>query len=529
MSKKYCVIAAVTLLTALNSNAANGDWTNNAASVWSAATNWSSNPTVPGTTAGDAVGLTFDISANRTITIDTTPRIVGTLNIGDPTAGFFAYTLAANGGANLTFDNNGSGALLVKSIDSTALDLISAPIVLADNLSVETAVTGTGNSLQISGVISESGGPRTLTKNGVRGLYLTGAKTFSGGVILNAGEVQFDNNLALGTGPLTINGGALAARIAARTLTNAVTVNGDFTLNSANAGGNSMTLTGNVDLGNATRTITIASSANPSAFISGIISGGNPSVGLIKAGGSTFNISGANTFSGDTRIAAGSLQLRLTTGAPAGTSLALQNSTLDLNASDAGNLAFQGSVGTVAATLGGLKGSRNQGLINTSSAGVALTVGNNGQSTTYSGVLSGTGGSLTKIGAGTLILSGANTYDGTTTITGGSLHLGDGGAGGSLSALGYIQNDGNLTINQNDAVVQGVDFGGGTIGGTGSFTQAGSGTTTLNLGNSYSGTTTVSAGKLVVDSQQASAGAASVANGATLAVMVSSFAQWQPA
>jgi fibronectin-binding autotransporter adhesin len=528
MIKKYCLIAAATLLAALNTDAASGDWSNNAASVWSAATNWSSNPTVPGTTAGDTVGLTFDITANRTVTIDTTPRTVGTLNIGDPTADFFAYTLAASGGANLTFNNNGSGAFLAKLIDNTALDVISAPIVLADNLTIETAATGTGNSLQLSGVISESG-PRSLTKNGVRGVYLNGANTFSGGMILNAGEVQFNNNLALGTGPLIINGGAFAARIAARTVTNAVTVNGDFTLNSANAGGNAMTFTGNVDLGNATRTITVASSANPSAFMSGVISAGNPSVGLIKAGNSTFNISGANTFSGDTRIVAGSLQLRATTGAAAGTSLALQNSTLDLNAADAGNLAFQGSVGTVAATLGGLKGSRNLVLANTTPAPVALTVGNNGQNTTYSGVLSGVGGSLTKIGAGTLVLSGNNTYDGSTTISGGSLQLGDGGASGSLTALGYIQNDGNLTINRNDAVTQGVHFGGGSIGGTGSFTQAGSGTTVLNLGNSYSGATTVSAGKLVVDSQQASAGAASVANGATLTITVTSWAQWQPA
>jgi fibronectin-binding autotransporter adhesin len=528
MSKKYCLIAAVTLLTALNGNAANGDWTNNAASVWSAATNWSSNPTVPGTVAGDTVGLTFDITANRTVTIDTTARTVGTLNIGDPTTGFFVYTLAASGGATLTFNNNGSGAVLAKlTADNTALDLISAPITLADNLTIDTG-TGTGNSLQLSGVISESG-VRTLTKNGVRGVYLNGANTYSGGTILNAGEVQFNNNLALGAGLLTINGGALAARIAGRTLTNAVTVNGDFTLNSANAGGNSMTLSGNVDLGAATRTITVASTANPSGFMSGIISGGNSSVGLIKSGGSVLVLSGVNTYSGDTRIVAGSIQLGTNTAAPAGTSLALQNSTVDLNTVDAGTLAFRGPVLTVAATLGGLKGSRNLALLNTSSASVALTVGNNGQSTIYSGVLSGSGGSLTKIGAGTLVLSGANTYDGITTISGGSLQLGDGGASGSLFASGYIQNDGNLIINQNDVAVQGVDFGGGSIAGTGSLTQAGSGTTTLNMANSYSGTTTVSAGKLVVDSQQTSAGAASVANGASLGITVTSSAQWQPA
>jgi fibronectin-binding autotransporter adhesin len=533
MIKKYCLIGAATLLAALNSNAASGDWSNDAASVWSAATNWSSNPTVPGTAAGDTVGLTFDISGNRTVTIDTTPRTVGTLNIGDPAAGFFAYTLAASGGANLTFNNNGLGALLTKATaDNAALDLISAPIALADNLTIDSAAVGNpsqaNNSLQISGVISESG-VRSITKNGVGGIYLTAANTYSGGTILNSGEVQFNNNSAFGTGPLTINGGSLAPRQASRTIANSLNVNADFALVSATAGGNALTVNGTVDLGNATRTITVANTANPAAILNGTVSGGNPSVGIIKVGGAVLNLAGANTFSGDTRIVAGGVQLSSSPGAPAGTSWAVQNSTVDLATGDTGTLSFRGSVGTVAATLGGLKGSRNVTLLNTSSAGVALTVGNNDQSTTYSGVLSGAGGSLTKIGAGTLVLSGNNTYDGVTTISGGSLQLGDGGDIGSLYGLGYIQNDGNLTINRNNAMVQGVDFGGGTIAGAGSFTQAGSGTTILNLGNSYIGATTVSAGKLVVDSQQASAGAASLADGATLAVTVTSWAQWQPA
>src|SRR5262245_32610862 len=85
--------ACALMFTVLKCNAASGNWTNNAASIWSAATNWSSNPTVPGTTAGDTVGLTFDITAARTVTIDTTSRTVGVLNIGDPTSGYFAYTL----------------------------------------------------------------------------------------------------------------------------------------------------------------------------------------------------------------------------------------------------------------------------------------------------------------------------------------------------------------------------------------------------------------------------------------------------
>ncbi len=528
MNKKYCLVAVVTLVAALNSYAANSSWNADAAGNWSDSTKWTAG--IP-TSAGDVANLTFDITANRTVTIDTTSRTVGVLNIGDPALGYFAYTLAASGGATLTFNNNGSGALLAKpTAADTALDVISAPITLADNLTIDTAVTGTGNSgnsVQFNGVISESGS-RSLTKNGVGGVYLTTANTYSGGTILNAGEIQFSSSLALGTGPLIINGGSLVARTAARTLTNSMTVGGDFTFNGANAGGNSLTLTGNLDLGAATRTITVASTANPSGLIRGVISGGNASVGLIKNGGSTLLLSGVNTYSGDTRIVAGSLQLSTNAAAPTGTSLALQNSTLDLNAADAGTLSFQGSAATVATTLGGLKGSRNLSLLNTTPAAVALTVGNNGQSTTYSGALSGSGGNLTKIGAGTLILSGANTYDGATTITGGSVQLGNGGSSGSLYASGYIQDDGNLTINRNNAAVQGVDFGGGYITGAGSFTQAGSGTTTMNLANNYSGTTTVSAGKLVVDSQQSSAGTASVADSAVLGINVS-YGQWQPA
>jgi autotransporter-associated beta strand protein len=50
-----------------------------------------------------------------------------------------------------------------------------------------------------------------------------------------------------------------------------------------------------------------------------------------------------------------------------------------------------------------------------------LEVGSNNLDTTVSGVISGSGGSLTKVGGGTLTLSGINTYTGATTINGGSL------------------------------------------------------------------------------------------------------------
>jgi autotransporter-associated beta strand protein len=64
-----------------------------------------------------------------------------------------------------------------------------------------------------------------------------------------------------------------------------------------------------------------------------------------------------------------------------------------------------------------------------------LTTGNDNTSTTFSGVISGTGG-LVKIGAGTLTLTGANTYTGPTIVSGGMLQVGNGGTVGNIGGNG---------------------------------------------------------------------------------------------
>ncbi len=61
-----------------------------------------------------------------------------------------------------------------------------------------------------------------------------------------------------------------------------------------------------------------------------------------------------------------------------------------------------------------------------------LTVGSNNLSTTVSGVISGLDGSLTKVGTGTMTLTNTETYTGVTTISAGTLQLGNGGATGSI-------------------------------------------------------------------------------------------------
>jgi fibronectin-binding autotransporter adhesin len=65
-----------------------------------------------------------------------------------------------------------------------------------------------------------------------------------------------------------------------------------------------------------------------------------------------------------------------------------------------------------------------------------LTTGGNNSSTTFSGVIFDAPGTmrLTKAGTGTMILSGDNSYTGGTTISAGTLQLGNGGANGSITS-----------------------------------------------------------------------------------------------
>jgi len=145
-----------------------------------------------------------------------------------------------------------------------------------------------------------------------------------------------------------------------------------------------------------------------------------------------------------------------------------------------------------------------------------LNTGNN--PVALSGALSGNGG-IAKDGAGTLVLSSPNTYSGPTTVTAGTLQIGNGGTTGSLNPNSEITVDGNLTFNRSDTVTQGTGFSAAAITGSGSLTQAGTGTLVLSADNTYTGATTVSAGILQVNGSLASPGGlVNIAPGGTLNV-----------
>ena len=219
-------------------------------------------------------------------------------------------------------------------------------------------------------------------------------------------------------------------------------------------------------------------------------------------------LSGSNTYTGPTTIVGGTVDLA--------NSAAMLNTTV---ITDNGGITFDSAVTSQdqGFTLGGLSGSGATALNDTAgTSGVALSVGNNNQSTIYTGALSGSG-SLTKIGTGSLVLGGANTYLGTTTISAGTLQFGNGGNTGSPGAgTGNIVNNGLFVINRSDTGASALAIT-GNISGSGSLILNGSGAVTLSGSNTYGGATTVNAGTLIVNGTHVGGSAYAVAAGATLA------------
>jgi autotransporter-associated beta strand protein len=109
---------------------------------------------------------------------------------------------------------------------------------------------------------------------------------------------------------------------------------------------------------------------------------------------------------------------------------------------------------------------------------------------TFGGVISGTG-ALAQAGSGTLILTGNNTYTGGTTISTGTLQVGNGGTTGDL--LGNVTDNGTLTFDRSGAK---KTFA-GVVSGSGSLIKLGSDTVELTADNTYSGGTFITSGVLV--------------------------------
>ena len=449
------------------------------------------------------------------------------LNVGDVVQTNNVTLLA---GAGVTVSNsiyvatNSNSATRTIGVSGTGNATLNNEIYLDGTLTADSGASG--NNLTFSGNLINTGG---LIKTGAGTATLAGVNTYTGTTTINAGTLALTNGSAIAdAGAVTLSNNAGAA----------LAVNTSETIGSLSGGGASG---GSVGLNGSGVTLTI-SDTNAQTF-SGVISG---SGALTKTGSAAFTLAGstASTFSGTTTVNGGTLQLQKTAGVNA---IAGNVTVGDASGSDVLLLLASDQIadtsivtlnGTVANQRGGFRlngfsetvgGLSGDGFIeaNTGVAGSAASslIISNAASTslTYNGLIRNTGGtwtgtlSLTKTGSGTQILGANNTYTGATTISAGTLQIGNGGTVGSLSASSTITNNGVLAINRGDSVAQGTIFA-NDISGSGSLVQAGAGTLTLGASNSYSGGTVVSAGQLNINHASAiGTGTLTLVNGAKFA------------
>jgi filamentous hemagglutinin family protein len=477
-------------------------------------------------TYAGAAARTLTLTANRNVNINQAVSSTG----GALGLTISAGTGAVNFGATGSIATNG-GAVSITSATGGGLRGINFG---AGGLTLNSA----GNFTQTSGVLAGSG---TVTKNGAGGLALSQANTYTGATIANAGTVTVANATGLGTAAAgtTVNAGATLAMNGLTVAGEALTLNGG-TL--SRAAGNPI-WNGTVNLA-ATSTVTGAAGT---LTLGGVASGAG---GLTKAGAGTVALSGNNTYAGVTTVNAGTLTVNNANalGAAAGGTVVNATGTLALNGFTIAGEPLTLNGGTLSRAAGNpiWNGTVNLAATSTATGG--------GGTLTLGGVVSGAGG-LTKAGAGTVALSGNNTYAGVTTLNAGTLTVNNANAlgtaaggttvngGATLALNGFTVAGEPLTLNGgtlsraagspiwngtvNLASTSTVTGGGGTltlggvVSGAGGLTKTGAGAVTLSGNNAYAGVTTLNAGTLTVNNANAlgtAAGGTTVNAGATLAL-----------
>ncbi len=368
----------------------------------------------------------------------------------DAGAGSFRQAIldAAVAGDSATFDAglagmslvNGGSILFNKNLTLNAANvdglIVTHDIGLQQRLIFNS--TTAGEFTTFSGHLSRVSG---LTKTGAGALNLSGANSYAGGTLFEEGQLRLTHSSALGTGPLNVS----AIGNTLLTLGNGVNIANDINLATS---------------------LVVATDTGGVATLSGIISESGGSSGLNKSNVSTLVLSGANTFSGGVYVSADStIRVEHDTALGSGTLTVAGATRLDVAGGlNVGNRIFLG----------------NQFTANVDS-GVATLSGIIDDTTPTTGF----GSRLTKTGAGTLILKGANTYTGGNTVSAGILQ------GSTESLHGDILNNAAVVFDQ-----EGIGAYAGAISGTGSLTKIGANTLIMTGDSNYTGPTTVDIGEL---------------------------------
>ncbi len=444
-------------------------WTNritSAAQSWNANSNWTNVAAFPNGVSAVAV-MKADITATQTNNLNQDITL-GVFTLGDAN-NTSSYILAGNGGT-LIFDNNGIAAMLTQASTSKG-DTIATPIVISDSLAISNL---SANPLTLAGVVAGTNSGLVINSGNVT---LTAANTYDGGSTVNGGTLQITGSGNVGTGNVTLNGGTyyMNNTYPANTIHvpttgtlqtygliypgSTLTGSGQLYLNIGGGGsfspggnwtafGGTVTFLGNNWLramnGNNCSGNAIWDLGAGTAGINNKNGGYSMQLGALF-GGSGTGLSGATTATAylTTYVIGGrntncTFYGRITDGGAAATALTKVGSgTLTLAGTNTytGNTLING--GNLQIGAGGASGA----LVASSISNNATLAFNRSDAVSHGGSISGPG-DLLKLGAGSLTLTGANTYSGLTRVAAGKLVLTD--AGLMASTSGYKLTNGAL-------------------------------------------------------------------------------------
>ena len=391
-----------------------------------------------GNALADTVAVTLANTASVILEVDSNEAI-GSLSGGGTNGGTVALdtnslTLNQSGNTSFTGDVSGSGALIKSGAGTLTLNRTTAigpDLTLRINQGTVELDRG-GNSLfgmlGANNAVELGGGMLEFTSNAGDETGVN-AKSFSllsaSTILINRTGASAGHTTTMSTpfsftdgATLTLDYAGVTAHKATTTYSGANTLNSDATIRVQNSAG-----------------------GTAEVIFSGAFSDGGSGFGLTKLGSQTMTLSAANTYTGDTVVGQGTLQLSGSGRIADGSRVVVSNgATMNFN--------------SISDTIEGFSGA---GSVSLGSATLTLS---NIATDTFSGAISGTG-SIVKRGAGTQVLSGANTYSGATTIGGGTLRI-DGNArlGNTNTAL-TISNAGILEVTAAGTLTNAITIGAG--------------------------------------------------------------------
>ena len=390
-----------------------------------------------GLISSNSAGLTKLGSGKLTLSASDGYRGLTSINAGTLS---LAHSAALAGNGNITF---GGGTLQFTA--SNTLDYANRII----NSSGPIQLDSNGQNVTFSGGLTNSN-TAGLTKLGAGMLSLAGANACTGLTSINGGTLSLGHPAALAAnGNITFGGGTL-----------------QFTASNA--------LDYASGIVNSSSPIQLDTNAQNVLFSGGLTS--SNTAGLTKFGAGMLTLAGANGYTGLTAINAGTLSLAHSAALAGNGNITFGGGTLQFTASNvldyanrivnssgpiqldtngqsvtfAGSLSSSNLAGLTKAGPGsltlsasnGYKGATlvSSGTLQVGNGGSGASIGstsnvfdnaslvfNHADTVTFDPVISGNG-SLTKLGSGTLVLTGSNAYTGATLVSGGTLLLANTGA-----------------------------------------------------------------------------------------------------